>query len=47
MEKDKIIAMQRKKIEELSKKVSAMEQEIELLKHEKSTQKKVKKSPSL
>lgn len=46
-DKDKIIALQRKKIEELSKKVSALEQDITLLHHEKSQQKKAKKSPAL
>lgn len=46
-DKDKIIALQRKKIEELSRKVSALEQEITLLYHEKKEQKKAKKSPAL
>jgi uncharacterized coiled-coil protein SlyX len=45
--KDKIIALQRKKIEEMSKKISAQEQEIALLKHEKRGGKEVKKQHSL
>lgn len=44
-DKDKIIALQRKKIEELSRKVSALEQEITLLHHEKKEQKRRKNRP--
>ena len=39
-DKDKIIAFQRKKIEELSKKINALEQEIALLHHQKTEQKR-------
>ncbi|SFK98760.1 hypothetical protein [Proteiniphilum acetatigenes] len=46
-DKDKIITLQRKKIEELSKKVNALEQEVALLHHEKTEQKKATKSPAL
>jgi len=42
-EKDKIIFLQRKKIEELSKIISAQEQEIALLKHQKRGKNEVKK----
>jgi len=42
-DKDKIIDLQRKKIEELSKIISAQEQEIALLKHEKRGKKEMKK----
>lgn len=38
-DKDKIIALQRKKIEELTKLVNALEQEIALLEHEKEPKK--------
>lgn len=46
-DKDKIIALQRKMIEELSKKISALEQENALLKHEEERKNKVKKQHSL
>ncbi len=46
-DKDKIIALQRKKIEELSKKISYAEQEIALLKHEEKRKNEVKKQHSL
>lgn len=42
-DKDKIIDLQRKKIEELSKIISAQEQEIALLKYEKRGKKEMKK----
>lgn len=47
MEKDKIILMQRKKIDELSKKVSALEQENALLKHDISKFESDRKKDSL
>lgn len=43
-DKDKIIALQRKKIEELSKKNNALEQENALLKHEEDRKNEVKKT---
>lgn len=46
-DKDKIIAMQRKKIEELSKENGVLKMEIALLHYENSEQKKAKKSPVL
>jgi outer membrane murein-binding lipoprotein Lpp len=47
IDKDKIIALQRQKIEDLSIKVNALEQEVALLHHEIKQQKKAKKSPTL
>lgn len=46
-DKDKIIALQRKKIEELSRKISYLEQENALLKHEEERKNEVKKQHSL
>ena len=46
-DKDKIISLQRKKIEELSKKVSALEQENALLNDEILRLKKSKKQTAL
>lgn len=46
-DKDKIIALQRKKIEELSRKISALEQENVLLSFENLTKKKQVRKPHL
>ena len=46
-DKDKIIILQRKKIEELYKKINALEQENALLNYEKKQQKKGEKRPAL
>ncbi len=46
-DKDKIIALQRKKIEELNKEIGVLKMEIALLHHEKSQQKKALKTPVL
>lgn len=46
-DKDKIIALQRKKIEEMNKEIGVLKLEIALLKHEKKEQKKGEKRPAL
>lgn len=46
-DKDKIIALQRKKIEELSREIGALKMENALLNHEKSELKKAQKTPVL
>lgn len=46
-DKDKIITLQRKKIEEMNKEIGVLKLEIALLQHEKRAQKKGEKRPAL